>query len=1421
MNVFFIASGIEKNSARFARNPIFAIGRSLFPLALNRILFATLFFAVMFLGILSASDALAQSASVQFTRNYGTAANNARANAITSDSSGNIYLTGTFNGATLVFGGTTLTKIGSQDGFVVKINSAGTVLWAQNFGGSAAVVTLQGIAVDNAATPNVYVTGYFSGADLTTPGLTKIGTSDGLLIKMSGTAGSTTWSQNFGGAGATVQLTSVVADRVATPNVYVAGYLSGANLSTPSLTKIGTQDALVIKMPGTGGATPTWSQNFGGAGSTAQFNGVAVDTASPANVYLGGYFSGANLSTPSLTLGGTQDALVMKMPGIGGAIPTWTQNFSGAGATAQFNGITVDTAGTPNIYLGGHFNGANLTTPSLSRFGTQDALVMKMPGTGGATPTWTQNFGGAGASAQVNGIAIDTAATPNIFIDGWFATANLTTPALTNVGNQDGLVIKMPGTGGATPTYAQAFNGAGAQGVLLGIAIDGASLPNAYVTGYLTGANLTTPSITRIGSTDAFLIKYGVTPGAPGAPTSPSATAGNGQATVTFTAPAFDGNSTITGYTATASPGGATGTCSGASACAITVTGLTKGTSYTFTVTATNAIGTGSASVASNAVTSGNGSNSTTTDTTPPPPFLGKTSDVTPINFTVTPVSGPGSVGTAVSQLPSTVFTNTSGPLTFTLSALGLTNAATGSSGLLNIQVPVSNAIAGNQTVNVTFDTAARKFNITAPVTIRPGARTTTAKASAQAASVLNPFLVTGPRSLVVATSIFLTGNDANGNAGTLKIPMTLYAPGETTDLTAVSIDQSNNFGLTASTTPAISRDGQVISFQSTASNLGILYPTAFRQIVRYAVPLGKVDYISQSSFMGDLGGTIPTGGESFSSALSADGSTLSFASDGRNIYPLYPDPGVRQVFVTSANSPVDGLSPRSPRPLLLNGLTVTGSSDAPAMSADGSLIAFTSSSALVSGVAAGISQIYVKNTSTGVISLCSSDTSGSAGNAPSTNPAISDDGRYLLFASQATNFGSQSSQQQLYLKDRITGALNLISAGPSGISGNGTSANGHLSADGAYAVFESNATNLVAGADQGSGSGQIYVRVLSTGSNLLVSQSTTGSSEGGTGPAISGDGRFVVFKSSGANIVKGIASTSPQIYVRDIFRGISALVTTDVNGRPANDGSDAPNISADGRTIAFASIATNLDGTGTNGVSQIYIAANPIPAPVANGIWINPNIAGQYFLVEQSGNKLFFGNLGFGSDLTPAWSIALESALGNSGYAGPLIQFANGQSLADAYQPARAGIALGVAGFLNPAATSATLSLPAGSQSVQRWDFGTGGAAAGQVTGYPETGWWWNAAEPGRALFLEIQGNSLFASILGYSATGSVIWYQSQGTMSSSSTYTGTLNICSGANTSICIASAGNIAFNFTSTLAGTFTLPNGRTIPIQRYRF
>jgi hypothetical protein len=120
------------------------------------------------------------------------------------------------------------------------------------------------------------------------------------------------------------------------------------------------------------------------------------------------------------------------------------------------------------------------------------------------------------------------------------------------------------------------------------------------VTGLTNGTvyTFTVTATNTKGSSAASGVSTSVTPqqGAPDAPTGVSAIAGNTQATVSFTAPSNDGGSVITSYTATSNPGNITGTLSQAGGGTITLNGLTNGTIYTFTVTATNSFGTSTAS---------------------------------------------------------------------------------------------------------------------------------------------------------------------------------------------------------------------------------------------------------------------------------------------------------------------------------------------------------------------------------------------------------------------------------------------------------------------------------------------------------------------------------------------------------------------------------------------------------------------------------------------------------------------------------------------------------------------------------------------------------------------------------------------------------------------------------------------------------
>lgn len=277
------------------------------------------------------------------------------------------------------------------------------------------------------------------------------------------------------------------------------------------------------------------------------------------------------------------------------------------------------------------------------------------------------------------------------------------------------------------------------------------------------------------------------------------------------------------------------------------------------------------------------------------------------------------------------------------------------------------------------------------------------------------------------------------------------------------------------------------------------------------------------------------------------------------------------------------------------NGVTVSGASSTPSISGDGGLVAFVSLANFVAGVNG--TQVYAHNRQTSQIEVVSRDSNASTvngGNGVSSDPAISTDGRFVAFVSQSTNLVAGVSGQQVYLRDRQTGQTTLVSrstAGQTASAGSNNTAPA-ISNDGQFIAFASNATNFVTGVI----GQQIYIRDSVNGTTSLISKDNNSTPAEGNGasstPSISSDGRYVVFVSLAPNLLNPAPPVAgQQIYIHDRLataNGVTSLISKDNSATAGTGASSTPSISGDGRFVAFMSLAANLVASVSG--QQIYL---------------------------------------------------------------------------------------------------------------------------------------------------------------------------------------------------------------------------------------
>jgi len=273
-------------------------------------------------------------------------------------------------------------------------------------------------------------------------------------------------------------------------------------------------------------------------------------------------------------------------------------------------------------------------------------------------------------------------------------------------------------------------------------------------------------------------------------------------------------------------------------------------------------------------------------------------------------------------------------------------------------------------------------------------------------------------------------------------------------------------------------------------------------------------------------------------------------------------------------------------------------------LSADGRYVVFQSNDPdLIVGGGNGFTHVFVKDTQTGALTLVSADATGLQGNGDSNNPSISSDGLFVAFDSAATNLldagpgDDNNGVRDVFRKDRETGAIALVSVANDGLTqGNGESTDPDIRADGSVVVFESLASNLLDVGGDTNLRRDIYRRNIDAGTTLLVSVAADGqqANEDSFAPSITEDGLLVAFHSRATTLsVIPTFGGSSQVFLKDMalaFRTVTLVSVAEDGSTQGNGDSQRASISADGRFVAFDSVADNLVPGDTLGVNDVFV---------------------------------------------------------------------------------------------------------------------------------------------------------------------------------------------------------------------------------------
>ena len=394
------------------------------------------------------------------------------------------------------------------------------------------------------------------------------------------------------------------------------------------------------------------------------------------------------------------------------------------------------------------------------------------------------------------------------------------------------------------------------------------------------------------------------------------------------------------------------------------------------------------------------------------------------------------------------------------------------------------------------------------------------------------------------------------------------------------------------STETAISADGRFVAFSSEADNLSPDDADGVRDVFVRDLSTGVTTLVSRASGPAGAGGD----GGSSRPSISADGRLVVFSSFARNLSADDED-AYEDVFVRDTVLGTTTLVSRA------SGLAGAGGDHASfggVISADGTRVAFVSAAVNLSAVDDPASQdVFVRDLPGATTTLVSRATGadGAPADANSLSPSLSTDGSHVAFSSLATTLSAEDDDffRDVFVRDLSTGATTLVSrgAGAFGGPGNGDSFEPSVSGDGRFVAFSSRADNLSPEGDDAPE--DVYVRDLVVNATVLVSRASGGGGAGGDADSfaasISADGTRVAFTSEARNLSAEDGDGVTDVFVRDLPGGLTTLASRAAGpmGAAADDNAFAPDISADGRYVAFHSAADDLSGEDLDAFANVF----------------------------------------------------------------------------------------------------------------------------------------------------------------------------------------------------------------------------------------